>query len=192
MSLVLIDSFKEFNQPRYRLAKERYHIASFYCENKAVMDIACNAGYGTGYLARVAEKVYGFDILPECIGYANEHWKVPKTEFAVGDILTLPVTNLYNAVVSLETIEHLKTTPSESIILLKKHIESKGLLILSFPENEQSEPNITHQHTKIQSDDIARAIRMNGFQIENVIRQGDIKIQGISYNQTIIIASRKD
>jgi 2-polyprenyl-3-methyl-5-hydroxy-6-metoxy-1,4-benzoquinol methylase len=167
--------------------KERYHFASFYCKNKVVLDIACNGGYGSGILSEVAEKVAGYDISSECIDFANRYWKTDKTVFQTGDVLELSGAHDYDVVVSLETIEHLKSGFSESVSALAGHLKKGGILIVSFPEDEHAEPNDTHRHTRIKTEDVAKAFTDNNLSIINVVKQGCVDILKSEYRQAVLI-----
>ena len=50
----------------------RYHFARPYCEGKDVLEVACGAGMGLGYLARAARRVVGGDIEEKCLRFAEE------------------------------------------------------------------------------------------------------------------------
>jgi 2-polyprenyl-3-methyl-5-hydroxy-6-metoxy-1,4-benzoquinol methylase len=157
-----------------------------------VMDIACNSGYGSYMISRTAKYVMACDISKESIDFANKHWKADNIEYAVADLLKMWVGNLYDVVVSLETIEHIFTEYSEIVAKLKQHIKPYGLLILSFPKDEQREPDESHVHTKIKERNIVHALTDNGFFIDNYITQGNREYQSIVYEQVIIVARRQD
>lgn len=50
----------------------RYHYARPFCENRDVLEVACGAGMGLGYLAESAEHVVGGDIDENCLRFAEE------------------------------------------------------------------------------------------------------------------------
>lgn len=50
----------------------RYRFASAYCSDKDVLEAACGAGLGLGYLANTARRVVGGDIDEENLRYAAE------------------------------------------------------------------------------------------------------------------------
>jgi len=53
----------------------RYHFARQFCQGKDVLEAACGAGQGLGYLAKVARSVAGTDIDEKCLAYARETYK---------------------------------------------------------------------------------------------------------------------
>ena len=83
---------------RYRWAAER--VTGF------VLDAACGCGYGSSILTESASGVVGVDLSPEAIKWACYYY--PGPVYLVGDIQRgfLPGSQ-FDAVVSLETIEHL-------------------------------------------------------------------------------------
>jgi len=53
----------------------RYRFALPYCQGKDVLEAACGAGQGLGYLAKVANKVVGIDIEEKNLAHARETYK---------------------------------------------------------------------------------------------------------------------
>jgi 2-polyprenyl-3-methyl-5-hydroxy-6-metoxy-1,4-benzoquinol methylase len=52
----------------------RYHFASNFCEGKEVLEVACGAGQGLGYLALKAKRVVGGDCTEELVRLAKDHY----------------------------------------------------------------------------------------------------------------------
>ncbi len=52
----------------------RYHFALSYGRDRTILEVACGAGMGLGYLARVAKRVVGGDIDPEILAYAETQY----------------------------------------------------------------------------------------------------------------------
>ena len=71
-----------------RLA-HRYYWAGEYCRNKDVLEIACGAGQGLGYLAALAKSLVAGDITPALVSHAKQHYgdRVAVTEM---DAMQLP------------------------------------------------------------------------------------------------------
>lgn len=84
--------------------RERYAFAAKLVEG-TVLDAACGCGYGSRMLMDAGHRVIGVDVEPDAIDHALKHFAGP--EYMVGDVqdMTLPECD---AVVSFETIEHLK------------------------------------------------------------------------------------
>jgi len=54
---------------------QRYHFALPFCRDKEVLEIACGAGLGLGYIAKVARRVVGGDIDENNLRFAREHYQ---------------------------------------------------------------------------------------------------------------------
>jgi len=107
---------------RYRFAASRIQHGS------AVLDIACGCGYGSRILHDAKHRVTGIDISPEAIEYATEKYPGPSyTQAKAEDLGDLQ----FDAVVSFETLEHLKE-PEKLLSKLKTE-----LLIVSVPNQEK-------------------------------------------------------
>ena len=54
---------------------QRYHFALSFCRDKEVLEVACGAGQGLGYLAKVAKRMVGGDIDENNLRFAREHYQ---------------------------------------------------------------------------------------------------------------------
>jgi 2-polyprenyl-3-methyl-5-hydroxy-6-metoxy-1,4-benzoquinol methylase len=177
------------------LHKERYHIASLYCEGRSTIDIACGVGYGAHILAQKALSVHGMDSDVAAIDFAVTHWSGPNIQYSFGDILNLPEMTQCDCVVSLETIEHLPVPFSQAVAIYHRLLRPGGALVLSYPDNEPNPPNAcggeNHFHTHIKNKDVVMAVHEGGFQVGNVIFQGSVPLMGIGYSHTIVVGHKR-
>lgn len=58
---------------------QRYHFALQFCRDKEVLEVACGAGQGLGYIAKVAKRVVGGDIDENNLKFAQEQYKGRNT-----------------------------------------------------------------------------------------------------------------
>jgi SAM-dependent methyltransferase len=72
----------------------------------AVLDMACGEGYGSLVLARSAASVVGVDGNPEAHEHASLKYSRPGLSFAWGAVETFGSPGTFDAVVFLQTIEH--------------------------------------------------------------------------------------
>lgn len=87
---------------------KRYVFTSEFVRGKHVLDVACGTGYGAHYLSDFAARVHAVDLSEEAIAYAKERYQKPNLEFQAMDACRLVFPpNIFDAVVSFETIEHL-------------------------------------------------------------------------------------
>jgi len=127
---------------------ERYNIAMKYCNNKVVLDVACGCGYGSYMLSGVAKSVVGIDNSQDAIDYANQYWKRKNISFEKGDLnVDFSTLKKFDVVVCFETIEHLDMLPKETCRKFSKLLNTKGIFVLSHPENQLSPPEKTVLHT---------------------------------------------
>jgi SAM-dependent methyltransferase len=71
-----------------------------------VLDMACGEGYGSAVLATSASRVVGLDANPEAHEHARLRYRATNLSFARGLVETYGEAGSYDAVVFLQTIEH--------------------------------------------------------------------------------------
>jgi SAM-dependent methyltransferase len=74
----------------------------------AVLDMACGEGYGSRVLARNAASVVGVDGNPEAHEHAKLKYSGPNLTFEWGAVETFGEAGAFDAVVFLQTIEHVQ------------------------------------------------------------------------------------
>ena len=114
----------------------RYMFASAFVENKSVLDIASGEGYGSSFLANKAQKVVGVDISAETVAWAKKTYPLKNLKFLEGSCEKIPLSgkNVFDVIVSFETIEHIGGT--EQVLFLKeikRLLKPDGILIISTP-----------------------------------------------------------
>ncbi len=97
-----------------------------------VLDLACGEGYGADRLARSAAEVVGLDANPEAYDHARQRYRRPNVSFQRGLVETFVEPGSYDAVVFLQTIEHVHDP-----VAVVKHIASlltpDGVAYISTP-----------------------------------------------------------
>jgi cyclopropane fatty-acyl-phospholipid synthase-like methyltransferase len=73
---------------------------------KRVLDGACGCGYGS--LILDAANYVGIDAEQENVSYGHHHYGSPSRQFYLGNLETLREHGRFDAIISFETIEHLK------------------------------------------------------------------------------------
>jgi 2-polyprenyl-3-methyl-5-hydroxy-6-metoxy-1,4-benzoquinol methylase len=73
-----------------------------------VIDMACGEGYGSDVLARSARSVVGLDANPEAHEHARLRYTAPGLRFDRGLVETYGEAGAFDAVVFLQTIEHVQ------------------------------------------------------------------------------------
>src|SRR6201996_5259054 len=75
---------------------------------KRVIDMACGEGYGSEVLSRSASSVVGLDANPEAYEHARRRYRRQNLSFDRGMVENYGETGAYDAVVFLQTIEHVQ------------------------------------------------------------------------------------
>lgn len=115
----------------------RYVFAARFVEGKAILDIACGSGYGSGYLInKGAKKVVGADYSEETIEYARLHYQKDGLSFLCSDAQQMQFPdNSFDVVVSFETIEHLERY-EDFLKECKRMLKDGGIFICSTPNRK--------------------------------------------------------
>jgi 2-polyprenyl-3-methyl-5-hydroxy-6-metoxy-1,4-benzoquinol methylase len=122
----------------YIVGFERYKFSSNFVKNKVTLDFSCGVGYGSNQLSELAKKVVGVDVQAGVIEYCKKRYKKNNLSFKLIDPngnLCEDLVGKFDAIVSLETIEHVN---DQKLFLnnLKKYLKGKkSSIILSTPNN---------------------------------------------------------
>ena len=115
----------------------RYHFASTFCQGKDVLEVACGAGMGLGYLEQVANRVVGGDIDEEILRFAKAHYQGRnKIEIRQLDAQELPFGDKsFDVVLLYEAIYYL-AQPEKFIDEAFRVLKAKGVLIICSANKE--------------------------------------------------------
>ena len=110
-----------------------------------VLDAACGTGYGTSIIA-VTNQVIGLDSSEDAIEEARKNY--PKLDFRLFNLLLDGFRVGFDAVVSIETIEHFSLDNIKIYLSnIKRLLVSRGTFVVSTPYCKESGPSpITKQH----------------------------------------------
>ena len=153
-------------------------------KNQIWLDSACGSGYGTNFLTNFVDHAVGYDIDPEAIKYAREHYKNEKTIF-IENIYSYETK--FDNVFSVETIEHMKPEGAPKFLKkLRQLLKEDGYLIITTPIVPSTNPSpINKFHFVEYSDaDFERLLLENGFIVleKNFVKttftDGETKDQG--------------
>ena len=142
-----------------------YETAKRYVKSKRVLDIACGTGYGSQMLSLAgASMVVGVDISLLAVEYARKHYHQSNVEFVCADAEQFHCTDLFDVVVSFETIEHVPH-PDKFLNRLFSLLAPGGDLLLSLPLGETRHIDPYHLHTFSQEDAFA-LLEKAGFSVD--------------------------
>jgi len=159
---------------------QRYHVARdwlgerFSWRQAQILDIGCGTGFGSEILTEVGE-VLGVDMDEDAIDYAERHYHNERTSFKVGnadDQRFLESLGEFDAVVSLETIEHLADHRAY-LKWVNRSLRPGGVLIVSFPSTFTMDWAAPHHKRDISRAAARRLFRKCGFEIMKTFNQKD-------------------
>ena len=107
----------------------RYKWATQFAEGKDVLEVACGAGQGLGYLAKKAKKVVGGDIDEKIVKCAQDYYK-GRVEILRLDAHKLPFEeNSFDVVILFEAIYYL-AQPEKFLAECQRVLRENGLVFL--------------------------------------------------------------
>lgn len=157
----------------YALHLERYDFAAQIIANHhyRVLDIACGVGYGT---KRMSDKCgtarfTGVDISENAISVARSRYDDSRITFVHSDIATFSSNEMFDCVVSLETLEHIQR-PADALRKFHQLLRPDGILITSVPTTPSTDINIYHLHDFTKKS-FLRLLNDCGFSLVNSLEQ---------------------
>lgn len=124
---ILLEDFSNYVVQEHIM---RYVFASKLSKG-LVLDVACGTGYGSAYLSEKGSFVVGVDISKKALSIAKKHYC--KAEFVLADAIRLPFReNVFDTVISFETIEHIKNY-LKFLSETQRVLKEDGLFICSTP-----------------------------------------------------------
>jgi ubiquinone/menaquinone biosynthesis C-methylase UbiE len=129
---------------------QRYEFAASVIPAKShILDVACGVGYGSRILHdRIPDSsVTGIDLDSETITYAKSRYGAERLTFCAADAAHLPLTqNPFDAIVSLETLEHLQKPEEFLRRVASRLLKQGGLFVGSVPITPSVDANPHHLH----------------------------------------------
>ncbi len=131
-----------------RLSLERYEFAATHARAGRVLDIACGVGFGTHLLAErggPAVDVLGVDLSEQAVRYASERYGGDRAHFLAANAMEFSDGDGFDAIISIETIEHLPD-PTRFLARLVPMLRPGGVLVGSVPVTPSVDANPHHLH----------------------------------------------
>ena len=99
-------------------------------KNKLVLEVGCGSGLFASSVAKKDAIVLGIDFSKKGIELAKKKYQMSNLEFLHQDVKD--VKGKYDVIVSIGTLEHMDN-PLTTLRLMKKHLKSKGKIIITSP-----------------------------------------------------------
>jgi ubiquinone/menaquinone biosynthesis C-methylase UbiE len=144
----------------------RYCFAASFCEGKDVLEVACGAGQGLGYLARRARRVVGGDCTEKLVRAARDYYK-DRVEVYHLDAHQLPFEDKsFDVVILYEAIYYL-AQPEKFLQEARRVLREGGVLLIATANKDWSEFNPSPFSTRYFSvPELKELIKNNGFKVE--------------------------
>lgn len=144
----------------------RYVFASRWVKGLRVLDAACGEGYGSALMASSGARVTGVDVAEDAVAHARRRYgDRDELRFECADVTRLPFPDdHFDAVVSFETLEHLKPQ-QDMLAAFRRVLKPDGWLLISTPDksvyNRQlAEPN-PHHVAELERDEFEGLLRQH-------------------------------
>jgi SAM-dependent methyltransferase len=144
----------------------RYGVAGEFCDRKDVLEVACGAGLGLGYLAKRGRRVVGGDYTESLLRMAKHHYgrRVPLVRL---DAQALPfrscsfdVILMYEAIYYLPSAEHF-------VAECRRVLRAAGTLVICTVNPEWSDFNPSPFSTRyLSAGELSGLLREHGFEVE--------------------------
>ncbi|KKR79569.1 MAG: Glycosyltransferase, group 2 family protein [Candidatus Daviesbacteria bacterium GW2011_GWA1_41_61] len=161
----------------------RYLFASQLTKGKVVLDAGCGTGYGSFILSEYgkAKRVYGIDITPEAINYAQQNYSLKNINYLLDDVEELKhfPNHSLEVIVCFEVIEHLQMV-DELLQQSKRVLKEDGFFVVSTPNKHTSPKGNPFHKNEIYPKDFLRLLKsyykevdlyQEGFEFSHVIKK---------------------
>lgn len=118
-----------------RLARYKF-VAKMIKKTDRVLEIGCGSGLGSLFLGQHCAKVTGLDVKESEIAEARSINRRSNVDFLVADLFDLDPSLQYDAVVSLDVIEHMPVAQGHQLIAaMTRHLKPSGMLLIGSPSH---------------------------------------------------------
>lgn len=167
----------------------RYYWAGDYAKGRDVIEVACGAGAGLGYLASLARSVQGCDIAEEVLAPARQHYGT-RIRIDTADAAKLPYADASADVVILfEAIYYL---PSADTFLeeVRRVLRPQGVVLIASANKDLFDFNPSpYSHVYYGAVELATLMKKHGFEV--VEMAGGTPVSSVSLRQKILRPVKK-
>ena len=144
----------------------RYRFAVEFCNGKDILEVACGAGQGLGYVARHARRVVGGDYTEDLVRDAKRYYK-DRVELHILDAHQLPYKDKsFDVVILYESLYYL-AKPEIFVEEARRVLREPGVLLIASVNKDWSEFNPSPFSTNYYSvPEVNKLLEKNGFSVE--------------------------
>ena len=112
-----------------------YRFAARFAASKSILEIGCGAGYGVGYLSKVASSIVSIDIKKEAVAYCKDRYGRAGLTFLLADGTKLPFkSGSFDMVISFQVIEHIEPKSVKDYLSeVRRVLKEEGIFWVSTP-----------------------------------------------------------
>ena len=146
--------------------QQRYQVAAGFCSQKKVLEVACGAGNGLGYLAKNASLVVGGDYTDSLVRIARNHYR-GRLDVVQLDGHALPFGDAsFDTIILFEALYYFQD-PNQFVQECRRILARDGTLVICSVNNEWPEFNPSPHNTVYYSGpELCSLLNANGFQTE--------------------------
>lgn len=160
----------------------RYFWARPYCESKDVIEAACGAGQGLGYLAQVVRSLRAGDLTEEFVAIARRHYG-DRIEVRRFDAQAMPFADASADVVILFETIYFLALPDRFVAESRRVLRPEGKVLVATANKDLYEfipAPMTHQSFGVP--ELTALFERHGFSVECF---GDTPVDGVSGTQQL-------
>jgi ubiquinone/menaquinone biosynthesis C-methylase UbiE len=173
----------EVSQEQVERLAHRYYWAAEYCRGRDVLEVACGAGQGLGFIASVAKSVRGGDITPALVQRAQEHYG-KRIELSEMDAQVLPFGDQsLDVVILFETLYYLPS-PEQFVAECRRVLRPRGVVLIATANKDLydfSPSPFSHRYLGVV--ELSTLFRAQRFQCEFF---GNLPVQSVSLRQRVL------
>lgn len=168
----------------------RYRFALDFCKDKDVLEVACGAGQGLGYLAKVARRIVGGDIDEKNLDFARKHYAGKNIELRVLDAHKLPFEDgTFDVIILYEAIYYL-SRPEDFLKETYRVLRKNGVVIICTVNNEWSGFNPSPYSVRYYSaQELRSMLKDNGFRDASLF--GDCPVKEDTLKDKVIAVIKR-
>ncbi len=133
---------------------QNYNLEQYLNKEHDVLEIGCNVGFFTNYVAQYVKTIKGIDVKPmfcEIGRVTSSFLEYRNTNFKASDFINYATVKDYDAIFSFEVHDYLKLPLKEYLTRLAAMLNPNGFILLENKLKENAEENLDTQLPEMES-----------------------------------------